>query len=555
MMTTKYPKKKVEEWLNEVDYQFVGYMPTDEALMFVNFIKEVNGGAEENETPLVHLKMMDNVFNKDKRCAVLCHRGIGKTSLFGEYLILYVAAFGEFPGFGITNLMLYVTDSIENGVKNLRRNVEFRYNESDFLQRLIPNRRITVGTDGAGFVDLDDYESAYAAGRKFTDIRLEFINNKGHRLVVKGYGGKTGVRGAKEMGKRPTVALLDDLVSDTDAESDTVIKTIENTVYKAVSKALHPTKQKMVWLGTPFNARDPLYKAVESGAWTVSVYPICEKFPVTKADFRGSWEDRFPYSYVKDEYDEAQALKLPANFNQELMLRIISDEDRLIRDEDINWYSRDALLRNRKAFNYYITTDFATSEKQASDFSVISVWALNNKGYWFWVDGVCKKQTMDKNLNDLFRLAQKWDPQQVGIEVSGQQGGFIPWIQEQMIDRNTFFNIASEFNDGKPGIRPNTNKMVRFNVVVPWFKANMMFFPLELREGECMVEAINELTLVSSAGMKSKHDDFIDTISMLSNLKTFRPSEDVPIVKDAETDIWELPTEPENTARINSYIV
>jgi len=139
--------------------------------------------------------------------------------------------------------------------------------------------------------------------------------------------------------------------------------------------------------------------------------------------------------------------------------------------------------------------------------------------------------------------------------VSGQQGGFIPWIQEQMIDRNTFFNIASEFNDGKPGIRPNTNKMVRFNVVVPWFKANMMFFPLELREGECMVEAINELTLVSSAGMKSKHDDFIDTISMLSNLKTFRPSEDVPIVKDAETDIWELPTEPENTARINSYIV
>jgi len=554
-MTTKYPKKKVEEWLNEVDYQFVGYMPTDEALMFVNFIKEVNGGAEENETPLVHLKMMDNVFNKDKRCAVLCHRGIGKTSLFGEYLILYVAAFGEFPGFGITNLMLYVTDSIENGVKNLRRNVEFRYNESDFLQRLIPNRRITVGTDGAGFVDLDDYESAYAAGRKFTDIRLEFINNKGHRLVVKGYGGKTGVRGAKEMGKRPTVALLDDLVSDTDAESDTVIKTIENTVYKAVSKALHPTKQKMVWLGTPFNARDPLYKAVESGAWTVSVYPICEKFPVTKADFRGSWEDRFPYSYVKDEYDEAQALKLPANFNQELMLRIISDEDRLIRDEDINWYSRDALLRNRKAFNYYITTDFATSEKQASDFSVISVWALNNKGYWFWVDGVCKKQTMDKNLNDLFRLAQKWDPQQVGIEVSGQQGGFIPWIQEQMIDRNTFFNIASEFNDGKPGIRPNTNKMVRFNVVVPWFKANMMFFPLELREGECMVEAINELTLVSSAGMKSKHDDFIDTISMLSNLKTFRPSEDVPIVKDAETDIWELPTEPENTARINSYIV
>jgi len=274
-MKTKYEKKTVVDWLKDVNYKFVGFMPTDEALLFVNFIKEVNDGSEENETPLVHLKMMDNVFNNDKRCAVLCHRGIGKTTLFGEYLILFIAAFGYFPGFGVTNLILYVTDSIENGVKNLRRNVEFRYGESEFLQKLIPNKRISVGTDGAGHVDISHYEKSIDSGRKFTDIRLEFGNNKGHRLVVKGYGAKTGVRGAKELGKRPTVAILDDLVSDTDAESATVIKTIENTVYKAVSKALHPTKQKMVWLGTPFNARDPLYKAVDSGAWRVSVFPIC----------------------------------------------------------------------------------------------------------------------------------------------------------------------------------------------------------------------------------------------------------------------------------------
>ena len=58
-MSTKYIKKPVEEWLNECDYQFMGYMPSDMALLFVNFIKEVNGGAEENETPIVHLKMMD----------------------------------------------------------------------------------------------------------------------------------------------------------------------------------------------------------------------------------------------------------------------------------------------------------------------------------------------------------------------------------------------------------------------------------------------------------------------------------------------------------------
>lgn len=551
-MAPKYTKQNVEDWLKNTDYSFVGYMPKAEALLFVNFIKEVNGGSEENETPIVHLVMMDRVFNKDKRCAILCHRGVGKTTLFGEYLVLFIAAFGHLPGFGAVNLLLYVTDSIENGVKNLRRNVEYRYEESAFLQKLIPNKNIAVGS-GKGYVGIDKYEAGVIAGRKFTDIRLEFRNNKGHITIVKGFGAKTGVRGTKELGKRPTIAILDDLVSDTDAESPTVINTIENTVYKAVSKALHPTKQKMIWLGTPFNARDPLYKAVESGAWRVSVFPIAEEFPVTRENFRGSWEDRFPYEYVKDEYDEAQALGKPANFNQELMLKIMSDEDRLIADSEILWYSRDSILQNKNLFNYYITTDFAVSEQQHADYSVISVWGLNHKGFWFWVDGICKKMTMDKSVHHLFRLAQLWNPQQVGIEVSGQQAGFIPWIQQLMMDKNCYFNLASDFNKNLPGIRPNTNKMVRFNVVVPWFKSHQMFFPKELKDQPEMQECINELQLVSSAGMKSKHDDFIDTISMLSNLKTWRPSEAVPLEKN-KNDIWEI-EEDESQSRLDSYVV
>lgn len=33
----------MDELLNEVNYDFTGYVPSDEALMVVNFIKEVNG--------------------------------------------------------------------------------------------------------------------------------------------------------------------------------------------------------------------------------------------------------------------------------------------------------------------------------------------------------------------------------------------------------------------------------------------------------------------------------------------------------------------------------
>lgn len=524
---------KVEDYLNATQYAIdPNYVPSDFALEFITFIKLVNGSqGEEHKTPLVHYHMLDTLTHGGKRVINLCHRGIAKTTVMGEYLFLYIATYGEIPGFGRVDLALYVSDSIENGVKNMRKNLEFRWDNSDFLKQYVPRIH-------------------------FTDIRWEFENADGKVFIVKGYGAQTGVRGAKEMGKRPQIAVLDDLISDEDARSATVIAAVEDTVYKAVNYALHPTKNMIIWSGTPFNAKDPLYKAVESGAWSVNVFPVCEQFPCEFEEFRGSWPDRFTYHYVKNQYDTAVKLGKIDTFNQELMLRIMSDEDRMILDSDIGWYPVDSVLRNRQRFNFYITTDFATSEKQKADFSVISVWAYNNAGDWFWVDGICKRQLMDKNVDDLFRLAQMYRPQQVGIEVTGQQGGFIPWLQKEMIERNIFFSLASEGNDMKPGIRPNTNKLVRFNTVVPLFKARKVFFPIERKNEPPLQEAILELSLVSVSGFKSKHDDFCDTISMLSSLTPWKPSEETPLRESGKGDgLWDFDLPQESDHRIASYIV
>ena len=233
----------------------------------------------------------------------------------------------------------------------------------------------------------------------------------------------------------------------------------------------------------------------------------------------------------------------------------MSEEDRLIQDCDISWYKRKTILGNKGLFNFYITTDFATSEKSASDFSVISVWAYNHNGDWFWVDGVVKRQLMDKNVDDLFRLSQEYKPQQVGIEVSGQQGGFIQWIQSEMLVRNNYFTLASEGNSSKPGIRPNTNKMERFNVVVPWFKLNRIYFPEERKNSPEVREYMDELRLASAAGFKSKHDDCIDTISQLASLTAWKPSQTGSMIhKSPDNDIWELDIEPEQDY-LSSYIV
>lgn len=516
-------KRTVDEWLNLVDYDFAGYIPSEYALAFVNFIKEVNGGQEENETPLFHLVMMDRVFNEDRRCAVMVFRGAGKSTIFGEYLILFIAAFGYLPGFGKVNVMMYISDSIENGVKNLRRNIEVRYNNSEFLKKLIPDRKIGIGTDGRGYVSLDEYEKD-KSGRKFTDIRLEFINVRGDHLVVRGFGALTGIRGVKELGQRPTLAIADDILSDEDARSATVIDSVENTIYKAVSKALHPKRQKIIWLGTPFNANDPLYKAVESGAWNVSVFPVCEKFPVTKEEFKGAWEDRFSYDYVLHEYTEAKLVGRPENFNQELMLRISSNDDRLVDDIDIVKFKRSEILKHRYNYNFYITTDFATSQKKSADYSVISVWAINNNGDYLLVDGFCKQCDPSVFIDKLFYYTSLYKPLGVGIEISGQQKAMISWLRSEQIKRNIFFNFLSSNNEGSEGIRPIGDKFSRFMLFLPRIKQKKLWIADEMLETDWGLEFSDEISKAGSKGFKSRHDDVLDSISMLGSFEAYKPS-------------------------------
>lgn len=866
-------KQDLDKWLDQVSYtrlNSASYVPSVFALEFMNFIKLVNkDNPESHETPPVHLAMLDKLTHPSKKVANLCFRGAAKTTIFMEYLVLYLATFGELPNFGKVEGMIYVSDSMDNGVKSARKNIEHRYLSSEFMKEWVPEAEFTdkefnfvskaghklgvklfgakalsldtplwlaqggktsigecqvgdmiLGADGMPTritakstlfnkpmyeLVLDDgrrlkvsedhlnqvwiktfnsntaippaYTEATLTTQELLSIDLYKIDKKGHMrpliwiedckplaypnnqdqlidpytvglllgdgsmngkasgsvpvvltaheddwptyereipyplgkiyrdkrnpktimrtvcgitafvsahglsshgdskkvpdeylygssyqrlsllqglmdsdgtasedgkssfssnskklvedvmFLARSLGGQarwistgkanhfrasvrmsqsmfrlerkaqrqgpvrmnkialvvinriadepsqciavdneerqfvagdlvrthnTGIRGTKIYGKRPVLAVLDDLVSDDDAKSKAAMTAIEDTVHKGIDYALDPTRRKTIFNGTPFGKTDILVSAVESGAWDVNVWPVCERFPCSREEFVGAWEDRFSYDFVHEQYDTAVKSGKEASFFQELMLRLTSEEERLIQDAEIRWYSRAKLLQNLGSFNFYITTDLATSTKQTADFSVISVWAYNNIGQWFWVDGICVRQTIDKTWNDLFRLVQKYKPQQVGIEVTGQQQSYIAWLQQEMMNRNIWFNFASSEKSGTPGIRPVADKLTRLNGVVPWFKTGLMHFPEEMKISVIMGEFMGELRLATSSGLKGK-DDCLDTISMLAYLKPWKPSEAAP-VSATGNELWEDEAEPDHHA-LDSYIV
>jgi hypothetical protein len=67
---------------------------------------------------------------------------------------------------------------------------------------------------------------------------------------------------------------------------------------------------------------------------------------------------------------------------------------------------------------------------------------------------------------------------------------------------------------------------------------------------------VNELSLISVSGFRSKHDDFIDTISMLPKMQAWRPSEEAPMAPSSKGDgMWDMEIEDSDGGRMASYIV
>jgi predicted phage terminase large subunit-like protein len=524
----------VDEYLNNIDYRDLNdnYIPSEYALKYLSYMKLITkDNPESHPTPIIHLKMLDAIIqSKGLDIINLVFRGSGKTSLFCEFFLPILAIEEELPNFGEVTGVLSINDTMENGAKSLRKNMESRYDKSPFLQEWLPKVI-------------------------FTDPYIEFTNKRGHQLGINLFGVTSSIRGKKMFGKRPQIAILDDLISDKNSQSTTIMQDINDTVYKSLEPALDMSQKKIIWNGTPFNKEDPLYKAAESGAYYVNVFPVCEKFPCDKQDFRGAWEERFSYEALLKTYNKLSLNGQSGAFQQEMMLRISSPEDRLIQDNEIRWFSRVDLLKQRYNFNFYITTDFATSEKKTADYNVISVWAYSNNGDYFWVDGICKRQTVDVSIDQLFDYCQEYKPQTVGIERSGQQGGFISWIEKEQMRRNVFFNIARQKGKTELGIYPTGDKLSRFNLVVPLFRQGKIHFPTELKETTTVSEFLSEINLATINGLKGK-DDCLDTISMLQEMSMIKPSLESHTRKSDNTNnVYFDNSFEEEYNQINSYIV
>lgn len=485
--------KTVDEYLDEINYKDLNegkQLHSKFTWHFIQFLRLIKKDDPKfKDIPLFHLNMLDGLTSKKRRLVNICFRGASKTSLFGIYLLIYLAVFKYIEGFGSFDYGFYVCDSKDKANALIRKNIQREIENNPTLQKYLPPKM-----------------------QRFTEDSLHFTNAEGKETIIDLFGASTGIRGSVKLNTRPQIAFFDDIITDEAARSQVMMENLRDLIHASVEYALDPDRSKIVFNGTPFNKNDVLYQAVESGVWEVNAYPVCDKFPCTREEFEGAWETRFSYDVLKDKYDAAVAQGAVNRFQRELMLRITNEEDRLLPDEAIKHFSFADWDRNQSKYNYYITTDFAVSEKASADQSVITVWAVDSKGRYNLVDGMAKQQTMDKTIEDLFLFAKKYKPVGVGVENTGQQQGLISWIRKEMLARKIYFSLVR--NGKSIGIRPEGDKYGRFNIIVPEITKGDIRFPDVVTSRKFFLQVRDQIKNVSIFGIKG-HDDILDTISML----------------------------------------
>ena len=552
-------KYSVNDLLDAVDYDFPGYIPSTDAFDFINFMRLVLGEEPENSNPMAHYFLLDVIFQnvdpwkyygyqsdiaRKNYIAVMCHREFSKSVLLGSMLVLYMAYKGELPGFGKVNFGGYIGNSVRGGVRQNMQTIAGVYKDSDYLQ--------------------DKFEETH-----FTDSAVKFVrhaqkNAKGvitkseakigpRTFVMEGYGAMAGPRGSRDGLVRPQFFIIDDVIKNAaDARSDVILGNVRSMIEEDIGYALHGARSFCIYIGTPFNLRDPLMNALIDGTWTPVVFPIAEtiSLDISKKAFKGSWEDRHSYEKVMIKYRTASYKGTLPAFMQEQMLRVASEEDRMIKDHMMNWFSRSEVIKNGHLYNWYITTDFTTTGSKSSDFSAMAVWAINNNGDFMLIDLVVKRLELGEQYSTLMDLVAKYKKMrgyiEVGIETSGQQKAHIYALKLLMSKHNEYFTVAVQKGKTQEGImrtKEQGNKFEYFMLMVPEFQNGKIWFAEELRDTPDMQELLTELVYLTHRGIGSKADDALDVVSQLSQMNIRIPAYANPQLpdknKDYENRYWE----------------
>jgi len=455
------------------------FAPTKQSIEYYSWFKMFF--EEENKTPPVHFQLIEHMNSKYKRKGIECFRGFGKSTLM-RYNILYWFFMAKKPNFGEFDYILLIQDTVEM-VAGTVETLSYLISETE-LSKFLEIKKVTLGDNPQLWV---------------------YNKEKKKTMYLRGKGAGQAIRGINIRGKRPNIIILDDIENENKQSTKESMQKMKDWFYKAVLPAVNKKRWEVVIIGTPIHEDALLVELSENQEWKFVKFPVCEKFPCSEKEFIGAWEDRFPYEELLEDYRANSS----GSFMQEMMLEIIPEGDRLYDLGKVNKFKLEDMRNIYGTLTYYISVDPAISQKDSADYTSIAVIGINNNGDWFLVDGYFGRIKPDELISKVFEFYIRWKPYEVIIEAVAFQQSLKTYIEQEMFKRNIFFNVKMLKKN------KNTSKLFVFKSFQPIVESMKFWIPEDYMK-EFVEELLHEMSHILNSGIKSKHDDVLDSIAQLT---------------------------------------
>lgn len=321
---------------------------------------------------------------------------------------------------------------------------------------------------------------------------------KGKEPTVTGWGVETA-----KTGQHYDLVIHDDLV---ERENIGTKEQIEKVIlrYKDSLDLLDPGGQ-MIVIGTRWMDGDLYDWIMDKDNHVIANYDVMIKKAL---DWEGNiiqslqtgdgiksilWPQKFNQRELWSRYRE----KGPYEFATQYLNEVHPAEDAKFKRDWFQYYEPSDITG--KLFNTYITIDPAISMKKEADFTAMVVTSIDQYGNIF-IREVLKAKLQPRHIiNELFKLAERWHPNMIGVEDVAYQKALSYSIREEAARRGRHLPIQ----EVSPGAR---SKDQRIQALQPLYAAGKVFHWRQMPNNQYLEDELLRFP-------RATHDDIIDALS------------------------------------------
>lgn len=421
--------------------------------------------------PPFHKEMWELCTSSHSKVAIAAPRGHAKSTAITHAYILAMMLFR------VKRFCLLVSDTEGQAVEFLG-DIKAELESNEALKATFKIKRMIKATETNVICEMDD----------------------GHRFRIQAKGSEQKVRGLKWAGKRPDLIVGDDL------ENDEIVMNPERRekFRRWFMNALVPCGSDTCWIrvvGTILHLDSMLQRLLEDKTWKHLFYEAED------GNFQNPlWPEQYSSERLKQIYEAYKAQGDPEGYAQEYRNRPVAIENAFFNPDYFFDFERDSkgkrLLPN---LEYYAAADFAISEKERADFTVIIVGGMDEHGILHIVDVRKFKEDSEGIIRELLTTQKMWKPHIFTFETEKIDKAIGPFLEREMLRTGTYLNI----NLMTP---MKSSKTARARSIQAMHKAGAIKYD---KEASWYPDFESELLMVSESGPRGKHDDMFDAFAYL----------------------------------------